>query len=603
MISKIEIENIKGYGIPGKTINLNLSATKINLCIAPNGFGKSSLATAFESLNRNKLDVTEDNKHYEHKANNSILKVTLDGVDYEASHHSNNISPVLKVFVIHNRTCVDYTKRVFARIVNVTAFTKIEEIIICNVPKSYAPSYRISKIKREFGNNGKILSSIEDLLSNAFFLETLSSIYNILTKYQAAIRKTIIKNITDSINSLAGNAEAVLNNINDDLFAEIESEPYYAEFLRIYSSIFEGKSKLYQFNVFYQILYLWDKERDNVKAIVDRAKYERYRDRINANLQLLNTTGQSIQATEKEEKLVIIFPLANTMSNGQRDVLTFAAELMIIKSSLRQDKKYLIIIDEVFDYLDDVNTLAAQYYLSDIVKSNAGNIHIMLLTHLNPYTFRNYVFNPKMINEVYLCETQPLASTDVKSFIAFREWLNPKSHPERQDLYNNMSRDLFHYNPNATDHSADIALHNRPGVKSTWGDPTRFKTMLISELNKYLNNNPIYDPYAVAIALRLRVEKVMYSDLPNQALKDAFVETHTTNKKLEFCEDNGIIVPDAYFIVNSIHNSADHLKQNPITGAFEEKQMVYKLSNNVVYHIIAELFCYEGLPITVDIIS
>lgn len=126
--------------------------------------------------------------------------------------------------------------------------------------------------------------------------------------------------------------------------------------------------------------------------------------------------------------------------------------------------------------------------------------------------------------------------------------------------------------------------------------------MLISELNKYLNNDPTYDPYAVAIALRLRVEKIMYSDLPNQAIKDAFVETHTTNKKLEFCENNGIIVPDAYFIVNSIHNSADHLKQNQITGIFEEKQMVYKLSNNVVYHIIAKLFCYEGLPITVDTI-
>lgn len=602
MISKIEVENIKGFGIPGKTINLNLSATKINLCIAPNGFGKSSLATAFGSLNRNKLDVTEDNKHYAHKDANSSLKVTLDGIDYEATSRSNDISPILKVFVIHNRTCVDYTKRVFARIVNVTAFTKIEEIVICNVPKSYVPSYRISKIKREFGHNGKILSSIEDLLSNVFFLETLSSIYNILIKYQAAIRKTIIKNITDSINSLAGNGEAVLNNINDDLFAEIESEPYYAEFLRTYSSIFEGKSKLYQFNVFYQILYLWDNERDNLKAIIERAKYERYRDRINANLQLLNTTGQSIEAIEKEGKLIIVFPLADTMSNGQRDVLTFAAELMIIKSSLRQDKKYLIIIDEVFDYLDDANTLAAQYYLSDIVKSNAGNIYIMLLTHLNPYTFRNYVFNPKMINEVYLSETQPLASVDVKSFIAFREWLNPSMYPDHQGLYNNMSRDLFHYNPYATDHSTEIESHRRPGVKSTWGEPTRFKTMLISELNKYLNNDPTYDPYAVAIALRLRVEKIMYSDLPNQAIKDAFVETHTTNKKLEFCENNGIIVSDAYFIVNSIHNSADHLKQNQITGIFEEKQMVYKLSNNVVYHIIAKLFCYEGLPITVDTI-
>lgn len=337
--------------------------------------------------------------------------------------------------------------------------------------------------------------------------------------------------------------------------------------------------------------------------MVERAKYERYRDRINANLQLLDTTGQSIQAIEKDGQLVIVFPHADTMSNGQRDVLTFAAELMIIKSSLRQDRKYLIIIDEVFDYLDDANTLAAQYYLSDIVKSNADNIYVMLLTHLNPHTFRNYVFNPKMINEVYLCDTQPVASNDVKSFIAFREWLNPKTNPANQDLYNKMSRDIFHYNPNATDHSAEIAIHRRPGVKSTWGDPIRLKAMLVTELNKYLNNEPIYDPYAVAIALRLRVEKVMYLDLPNQALKDAFVETHTTNKKLEFCEDNGIIVPDAYFIVNSIHNSANHLKQNQVTGIFEEKQMVYKLNNNVVHHIIANLFCYDGTPITIDAIG
>jgi hypothetical protein len=40
----------------------------------------------------------------------------------------------------------------------------------------------------------------------------------------------------------------------------------------------------------------------------------------------------------------------------------------------RPDKKYILIIDEVFDYLDDANTMAAQYYLSQIVKKNQGNI-------------------------------------------------------------------------------------------------------------------------------------------------------------------------------------------------------------------------------------
>lgn len=130
-----------------------------------------------------------------------------------------------------------------------------------------------------------------------------------------------------------------------------------------------------------------------------------------------------------------------------------------------------------------------------------------------------------------------------------------------------------------------------------------FKEMLISELNKYLSFNQIYDPYAVAVALRLRVEKFMYISLSSQELKDDFVNTHKTNKKLDFCERNGIIVPDAFFIVNSIHNSADHLKQNPVTGIFEEKQMVYKLNNNVVHHIIAELFNYDGTPITTSSIE
>ena len=69
-----------------------------------------------------------------------------------------------------------------------------------------------------------------------------------------------------------------------------------------------------------------------------------------------------IQTTEKNGELILEFPKAETISNGQKDVLTFAAELMIFKASINKDKKYLLIIDKVFDYLDDANTLAAQYY-------------------------------------------------------------------------------------------------------------------------------------------------------------------------------------------------------------------------------------------------
>lgn len=363
-----------------------------------------------------------------------------------------------------------------------------------------------------------------------------------------------------------------MSQIEDSWLSDLELEEFYSRFLKTFSKYLMYKPKIHAFIIFYQLLYLWEHERDNLMSLVTRAEYDIYKGRIDANLHLLNTTGQMIQTTEKNGELILEFPKAETISNGQKDVLTFAAELMIFKASINKDKKYLLIIDKVFDYLDDANTLAAQYYLSKIVNSNKGNIYIMLLTHLNPFSFRNYVFNPRMINEVYLSESVPLATNDMKTFIAFREWLEPRKHPERQGLYDDISKDILHYNPNAVDHSNDIASYHKPGVKSTWGNPDTFKEMLISELNKYLTFNPTYDPYAVAVALRLKVEKTMYLSLSNQNLKDAFIGTHKTNDKLEFCENNGIMVPDAYFIVNSIHNSTDHLKQNPLTGAFEENK-------------------------------
>ena len=75
MISEIRIENVKGYGSSGKKLNVNLDPQKINLCVAPNGFGKSSLATAFESLKKSRIEISEDNKHIGQKNEPSSLKL------------------------------------------------------------------------------------------------------------------------------------------------------------------------------------------------------------------------------------------------------------------------------------------------------------------------------------------------------------------------------------------------------------------------------------------------------------------------------------------------------------------------------------------------
>ena len=52
VISKIEVNNIKG--IENLAINEYIYPNRPNILVAPNGFGKSSLAVAFKTLLENK---------------------------------------------------------------------------------------------------------------------------------------------------------------------------------------------------------------------------------------------------------------------------------------------------------------------------------------------------------------------------------------------------------------------------------------------------------------------------------------------------------------------------------------------------------------------
>lgn len=55
IITNISIKNIKGFGDPIRSIDLELKSNRVNIVYAPNGTGKSSIATAFKSLSRGAL--------------------------------------------------------------------------------------------------------------------------------------------------------------------------------------------------------------------------------------------------------------------------------------------------------------------------------------------------------------------------------------------------------------------------------------------------------------------------------------------------------------------------------------------------------------------
>lgn len=74
---------------------------------------------------------------------------------------------------------------------------------------------------------------------------------------------------------------------------------------------------------------------------------------------------------KKGGKLVLEFPKANQISNGERGVLCFVGKLFESRSKLRKDRAILV-IDEIFDYLDDANLIAAQYFLTKFINDFKG---------------------------------------------------------------------------------------------------------------------------------------------------------------------------------------------------------------------------------------
>ena len=250
MINKIRIENVKGYGSQGKVLNVNLDPIKINLCVAPNGFGKSSLATAFESLKRTRLEISEDNKHIGEKNAPSSLKLTIDGIEYTADGTKNEFSDY-QACVIHNRSRVDYKKQRIRSYVNVEAYLEIEDIDVCPVESPANITYQINSIKSEFGANKKVLTTIDPLLRSTQFLYLLRDCFDDFIKFGAKKRLDKVNAVLNKINNLQGTEVQVRSQITDDFFSEIEAEENYAHFKRVLLKVTPAATCFEVFNTFF----------------------------------------------------------------------------------------------------------------------------------------------------------------------------------------------------------------------------------------------------------------------------------------------------------------------------------------------------------------
>ena len=164
-ISKIHIKNIRG--IKDEEFDLNIPSNNPIIMVAPNGYGKTSIATAFSSLKAKKLDVLEDDFHKNNHLNKPELSILDDsGNLFTATENSNKISPTFDIFNIRGQVKPKAYNRSFNGFSAATSSLVIEPITLYkNIPQKVAFKYSFSAMKTQFGvSASKLVRNISTCL-------------------------------------------------------------------------------------------------------------------------------------------------------------------------------------------------------------------------------------------------------------------------------------------------------------------------------------------------------------------------------------------------------------------------------------------------------
>lgn len=585
-ISNITVKNIKGFSDRDNSIDVDIKSGKINILVAPNGYGKSSITAAFKSLTKTKIKVEKEDIYKENEQLDTSLSITEDGNTYTADQNKNELANHFKVVVVNSRLVAKATGKNMGTFHSVQGYLGINDFeIIHKIPTNCVILYSIQNIRSTFGKNGKVLPNISSLLENNAFLSQLDDIYPDLDIQSAKKRQDNINEIIKNINELHGTTENIINNFNVTSLDKLKQDPSYNNVVELINKYIDDTTEPELFLYFYQIQKIYLGNKKMVKAKVQRAKYELFKQAFDNNLAIIGKTWKNIHTMEHKGALVIKMPNATNISYGQRDVLTLSIELLKIKSEIKEGCKLILIIDEVFDYLDPVNMTIVQYYFSQLVNElkDKCTLYPIIMTHLSPDYFNNYTFSSKRKNIIYLQKDYIQPNAKVKKLLLKRG---------EDTIADDVSKFLLHYNEGEINQRENF---RKLKLAETWGEGTTFLEHLINEMNKYLRKDADYDPYSVCIALRIKIEKIVYEQLPTEDDKKEFIQTHKTKPKLEFAEDILGELPDIYFILGVIYNDAGHLKDENL-----EKPVVYRLNNLIIQNMISKIFEYQGVDLTID---
>lgn len=259
------------------------------------------------------------------------------------------------------------------------------------------------------------------------------------------------------------------------------------------------------------------------------------------------------------------FPSPEIISNGQRDILTLVTQLLMAKRFIK--KNYgIIVIDEVFDYLDESNIIAAQYYILKMInefKRANKKVYFLLLTHVDPMYYVTYRYlhggenDTSLINVVYLGRN--VMSDKCKEEIQyFKKILNARNASDTE-LNPKLNKYYFHFSSESIDELDFSELFIERSLHNGWAKPKDFINYCNNEIKKYSESKE-YNPFAVACFLRYMIEKIVFEKLPQEKKKKFEKDTSETLRKLWFAQNTGVEIDSSYYLLAYIYNPYEHIE-------------------------------------------
>jgi hypothetical protein len=579
LIKKITVTNIKGIGdgTSNGMFEFDIPKNKPSIFVAPNGFGKSSLATAFKSLKRSKIDLHQDDLHQGNEDLSPEIEISYldddgDTQAVSATELTNELDSIFDFFVINNQIFAKAKKNRIGGHVVASASLEIPPIVLSNsIPERRAFSYSFTDQKNRIGKNGKVLPNISRIYQNGELIKKINSHLIYLERISGQRVQERIDSFILRLNDQNGSRMNLLGWVNENEIAFLEDTNNLANIASLFASFDLGFSNAAEnYLAAIQMASDYNENPLDFKKSVKRSIYELEKAAYEQLFHDFNSSWKDFKPKEKDGKLIVELPKAHHISNGQRDVMCFIALLKKAELNLTK-KRSILIIDEVFDYLDDANLIAVQYYVTQLIakfKNEDRMFYPIILTHLDPSYFRNFTFSKQKV--FYLEKRDAAINPHLKKLLINRK---------KPAIKSEVSKYHLHYEPQPI----NIRLEFESlGLKPTWGNSSMFEQYVFSEFDKYINDEPYYDPFAVCCALRKKIEKYAYDKLVDEGFKAEFLDTHKTPDKLKFSESKGVTIPETFYLLGIIYNDGMHWKNN-------EAAISGKLENMILKKIIREI--------------